>query len=299
VTELMVAISILAVIVIALYSVFNITQKALRSNESQVDIGERGRAVIEMISRELEQSVATRVAGETNMVGGIGNPPWFPTPQSDLNGSSNSFRVNTLHQLFFLTRQTNNWLAVGYKIADATNGVGTLYRYSTNQIGGKPGTNYLSGAFYASIPTKTNSLTYSNYHRIADGVVHFKLTPFDPAGRRMSYDMTNAYPKYFLKALSNSGGNRTNSTATPLTGTNVFLQQAIAGSAAETRFAFISNGLPAYVEIELGLLEPQALKQFEAISQDGPAGAGPNFLRKRINQVHLYRRRVPIPTAVQ
>ena len=107
IAELMVAISILAVLVIALYSVFNITQKALRSNEAQVDIGDRGRAVIDMIARELEQAVPTRVGGETNMFGGIGYPFWFPLPQGDLDANSGSvMRTNTLPELFFLTRQT-------------------------------------------------------------------------------------------------------------------------------------------------------------------------------------------------
>jgi len=305
VTELMVSISILAVIVIALYSVFNQTQRALRSNEAQVDITERGRAVMEMIARELEQSVATRVRGETNMFGGIGYPPWYPTVQTNLDASSGvAIRTNSLHQLFFMTRQTNNWFAIGYKVADATNGVGTLYRYSTNQIGAKPGTNLLSGAFYASIPTQTNSPAYSNYHRIADGVVHFRVAAYDPNGRRMDYGMltTNIFGKYHLAALNTQGGLRTNfSSLAPDVGTNVVLQQLIPGSFAETRFiAFLNNALPAYVDVELGVLEPETLKQYELLAQDDPTGPrAKNFLAKRINKVHLFRRRVPIPTTVQ
>ena len=59
VIELMLAVAIMGVIIFALYSVFNQTQRALRRSETDVDVSQRARAVLEMISRELEQAQPT------------------------------------------------------------------------------------------------------------------------------------------------------------------------------------------------------------------------------------------------
>src|SRR5262245_50423505 len=59
VIELMLAVAIMGVIIYALFSVFNQTQRALRRSETNVDISQRARAVLEMIGRELEQARPT------------------------------------------------------------------------------------------------------------------------------------------------------------------------------------------------------------------------------------------------
>ena len=53
--EILTAVSIMTVIIIALYAMFDHTQKALRGSVSQTDVLESGRAAMEMIKRELEQ----------------------------------------------------------------------------------------------------------------------------------------------------------------------------------------------------------------------------------------------------
>src|SRR5207247_7715196 len=55
IVELLVAISILTLIVLVLYGLFDQVQKALRSNVAQVDVHEGGRAFMELASREMEQ----------------------------------------------------------------------------------------------------------------------------------------------------------------------------------------------------------------------------------------------------
>ena len=60
VIELMLAVAILGVIIFALYSVFNETQRALRRSEMNADIGQKARAITEIITAELEQAQATR-----------------------------------------------------------------------------------------------------------------------------------------------------------------------------------------------------------------------------------------------
>ena len=62
-----------------------------------------------------------------------------------------------------------------------------------------------------------------------------------------------------------------------------------------TQLTFMSNALPAYVELELGVLEPVALKQYQALS----AKAAADFLSRQAGKVHLFRQRIPIRTVLQ
>src|SRR5215216_3447632 len=91
VAELMLAVAIMGVIIFALYSVFNQTQRALRSTEAQGNVADRARAVADIISREIEQARPTfssvPVLGtsvkETNLFGGIESAAFRPTIQSN------------------------------------------------------------------------------------------------------------------------------------------------------------------------------------------------------------------------
>src|SRR5437762_995495 len=59
VTELMLSVSIMGMIIFALYSVFNQTQRALRATQTQGDVSEKARAISDIISRELQQAHPT------------------------------------------------------------------------------------------------------------------------------------------------------------------------------------------------------------------------------------------------
>jgi hypothetical protein len=56
---------------------------------------------------------------------------------------------------------------------------------------------------------------------------------------------------------------------------------------------FRTNIMPAYVEVELGVLEPKTYDRFRARAADDPQGAI-NYLTSRVDQVHLFRQRLPI-----
>src|SRR5687768_6597256 len=79
VIELMLAVAILGVIVFALFSVFNQTQRALRRSETNTDVAQKARAIAEIIGLELEQAQPTRAffvsnnifTKEINMLGGM------------------------------------------------------------------------------------------------------------------------------------------------------------------------------------------------------------------------------------
>ena len=80
-------------------------------------------------------------------------------------------------------------------------------------------------------------------------------------------------------------------------GREFVLRQQFALTQVNTQLTFMSNALPAFVELELGVLEPVALKQYQALT-DSPAAAA-TFLKKQPSKVHLFRQRVPIRTVLQ
>jgi Asp/Glu/hydantoin racemase len=54
---------------------------------------------------------------------------------------------------------------------------------------------------------------------------------------------------------------------------------------------FLSNAVPAYVEVELGVLEPQILERYRSI---GVPAAQRAYLEQHVAQVHLFRQRVAV-----
>lgn len=243
--ELMVSISLLTLIVLGLYSMFNQTQEALRRGSSQVDVLESGRAAMEILVRELEQM---RPSGQTNGTNlyVAPNPVGFPLVQQLVD---DAYVTNQLQTCFFLTKQTD-WKAIAYIVSYAnstnaadltllTNGVGTLSRieFSTNHMT-MTGNNLFNAYWGASL---------TNYSRVSDGIVHFSLRAFDTNGfdtNGLSYVYTNTH-------------------------------------------------LPAYLEVELGVLEPQVLEQARAMPS---LVASSNFLAQQSSKVHLFRQRIPVRT---
>src|SRR5947207_83087 len=96
VTELMVAVSLMTLIVLALYAMFNQTQRAMRANEAQVDSAERGRGVLELVSREMESARVGLRADATNL--------WLRTPIMT-NLAQNDFQIG--NQASLATLRTN------------------------------------------------------------------------------------------------------------------------------------------------------------------------------------------------
>jgi hypothetical protein len=298
----MLAIAIMGVIVYALYHVFNQTQKAMRSNATQGDVSEKARAIMEMLSREIEQAQPTFestissniVINESNFMGG---PEYPPKVQKSPDRGDIQPRTNILYNVFFLNHRTNAWQGIGYRVVNVTNGVGALERFETKPIlGQRPRTNVLVSLFV------NEPLTSSNYHHIADGVIHFKVVPYDQNGYRLGFDTTNKVPNHYqilrMSAAGNANANTNYSDTRVLRQANVLLQEGFDKLPEETRYTFMSNALPAYVDLELGMLEPDTLKQYYLMVQDQNPTAT-NFLSRQISKVHLYRERIPIRTAAQ
>ena len=95
--ELMLSVSIMVVIVGALYAMFYQTQKALRSSVNQVDVLESGRVAMDLLSRELSQMAPTRLANSTNFVAFL-TPVYQPVVQR-VPVAGNLFRTNRLQEI--------------------------------------------------------------------------------------------------------------------------------------------------------------------------------------------------------
>src|SRR2546426_869411 len=104
VTELMVAVALMSIIVFALYAMFNQVQKALRANEAQVDSTERGRGVLELVSRDLEAARASVRSDVVNLKIQVGDGE--TTEQEDLSvtagaAAGNLPRTNTFESVYY------------------------------------------------------------------------------------------------------------------------------------------------------------------------------------------------------
>lgn len=338
ITELMVAVSLMSVIVFALYSMFNQTQRALRANEAQIDSNERGRSVLELVSREIEAARVGMRGDVTNLHLTIS--PWGKTVQGDLTAqqaTANSFnlipRTNAFDSVYYMTKADKGWRGRGYAILQLTNdgniervgplmgSLGTLMRYETPRTNfeyGFPTTNlfkyFVENRPKPGSPPGTWPLA-TNFNQIADGIVHFRLKPYDPLGRPLTFNTpiyTNiqidaSNPTYrdespfyrVYRALAGGADLGPGFSNANATNANVILRQTTPGDLTETTAAFRSNALPAYLELELGVLEPDTMRQYRQMLADGLTAQAEQYLAKRIAKVQIYRKRIPLRTVAQ
>jgi len=295
--EIMITVGLLSFIVLGLLAMFNQTQRAFRTSMTQSDVLEAGRATMDLIGRELTQM------GPSQAPDMFINNAWYratnffsegnaffanPLLQTLPGMATNILRTNSIQRLFFISRLNQDWLGTGYEVLpDDNNGiVGTLYRfYRTNTP--RSGLISLSGNFIAA--TRNALLNTSagqpvtNLSRIADGIVHFRVQAYAQNGFLIvtnSARATNAFAvvpngpqPYYTNAWN------TIACATPF-------------NRAQTATYFMSNAIPAYVDIELGILEPQILQRYRSIPI---AAVQRQYLADHVAQVHLFRQRVAIP----
>jgi hypothetical protein len=244
-----------------------------------------GRAASDMISRELEELSACGLKGRPNLQAVRTDRPFVQTEMDNMT----PLRTNVLQEVFFLTRFTNKWTGLGYRVV-AVDGVGTLYRFATAVNDRQLAENDLVTRFRAAGFNPQTGAVSTNLHRVSDGIVHFRLLAYDQSGRRLDVNEPLGFTNFPRLVLQPSQNPPTNSAAT------VFLRPDHPQPPNQTDFFFTSNALPAYVELEIGVLERTTFEQYLAVRGTPLA---PKFLRERANKVHLFRERIPIRTAVQ
>ena len=292
VVELLVAISVLTLIVLVLYGLFDQVQKALRGNIAQVDVLEGGRATMQLLSTEMEQMDPGSVPDSTNLFISITAPPY---QQAMLDPGTN--RLNLLDQVFFVSHLNKTWIGTGYRVlflnnngipaALAENGVGTLCRYSFTNV---------TDSDFPNVPPPPNNPNsprtnlfwqvmnrvlmngianpppgnLTNYQPVLDGVVHFHVRAFDKNGLLIT-DSVNTNIASGFQIWSNRFNND-----------------------VEYAYTFTNQALPSYLEVNLGILEPHVLERFKGFPNSTVAS---NYLARQAGAVHLFQQRIPVRTA--
>jgi len=294
--ELLVAVSVLTLIVYVLFSIFDKTQRALRSNAAQVDVMEGGRAVMDLLARELEQMAPP--LDSTNTIGfyvGMTAPGYV----LDLPGSDpGTFRENVMEEVYFLspyryTGGNRTWEATTYRVLSRANmtadgafmspttnameGVGWLGRRSLVMDLAKTNSDYMWQASRG-----TNAADMAAYTKVADGIVHFQVTPLDSQGWPMELEYLRRSETIGVSASTNAYTNTFFSPrSTPYNSVDMWCRGAAA---------------PAALRVELGILEPQAVERWRALPT---AQARLRFLTNQAARIHYFQQRIPIRNAPQ
>ena len=277
--EIMVTMSMMTVIILGLYSMFNRTSQALLDGTTQVDVLENARAVGNLASRDLEQAAAMGNLTLTNLAIGF-SPGAIPVANTLLDGS---VRTAALHQVFFMVKGgagvvqrnlssgvvTNDvpesgWRSVGYVAGPLpgsrpedlvlwTNGVGALYRYEKHY---NPLDIELvrTNTFKDFLNCMGSYACVSNEFRlVSEGVVSFAVTAYDTNGVALT---SNSNLPYY----------------------------------------FTNNEIPAYLDLEFGVLEPRTLENARLFAFTNNPSLSRSILATNTDKVHLFRHRITIRT---
>jgi type II secretory pathway pseudopilin PulG len=273
--EILVVVALLSVIIIGLMAMFSQVQKAFRIGYTQTDVLAAGRVASDMFSRELEQITPANQSGPNffalipHDVATYNTPFLQPLPGGTLD------RTNLIHDLFFVSKRNQEWVAIGYFVRmnylsnNLLNlsplGVGTLYRFETNATA-------LSGRSVSNMFKEFNLARVNEQRatKVVDGVIHFKVRAYDTNGAWMR---TNSAINFF------AGDDLTTPRSWPDVGGEVEL------------YTFSSNAVPGTVELEMGLLEDKVWQRFKALPT---AAAQYRYLTNQAGRVHLFRQRVPV-----
>ena len=272
IVELLVAISILSLIVLVLYGLFDQVQRALRGNVAQIDVHEGGRAGMELLSREMEQVQAGNVLTNVNLF-----TRFTASPSKQALPNAGEMRENALEEVFFLSLLNKQWIGTGYRVLAvnangiptdyAKTGVGTLCRYRlSNHVA-----NVRSPSLFSRVMDVTPTI-FTNYQRVIDGVIHFSARAYDRNGSLITNNFnTNILSGVFVSSNSFENG-------------------------VEYAYAFTNKALPAYLELTLGVLEPHVLERYRSYPPTATVAAS-NYLARQAGAIHLFQQRIPIRMA--
>lgn len=139
--------------------------------------------------------------------------------------------------------------------------------------------------------------------KVAERVVHFKVTAFDGAGRPYTYQA----PTNYSRADSRVGSEtyRYYSADSPQFSSNVVTRLESREMQVEPRKDYIAEDLwfrgramPAAIEIEIGIIEQETYDQYRLMAAEGP-GMGLKFFAERPNAVHVFRKRIPVVSGLR
>lgn len=277
--EVLVVAALMSVIILGLMAMFNQTQRAFRLGMSQTDVLENGRMATELVVRDIEQMAPfgyPRLSNAPNFsveLFNAYNASLIPQP---------GLRTNVLNDAFFMVRENRTWKGIGYfvrtqitnSIAAMTGPVGTLYRFEVSYPEWQLQTNHPSLFLRAYDFSRLGRRGMANLARVLEGVVHFRVRAYDTNG-------------FWINPLDFG-------TNTPIHRSLFLSGFPVQGEVAVSQF--YERAVPAFVEVEIGVLERQALERYQAIPvlPGGNDTARRNYLQQQIGRVHVFRQRIPI-----
>lgn len=261
--EIMVAVTLLTFILVGLLAMFFQVQRAFRAGTTQADILEGGRATMSLIVHDLQELTASQFPFVTNCA---------VFPSSGMNVSTQALasgfvRTNRMQDIVFLSRNGDQWTAIRYDVAFSSNGVGVLKRFTesrnrdtlpwltSNQIA-------LAMQDVRNINPEFSLLT----NAVLDGVVGLTFTPYYTNGLAYSNVVDATRVNFEGRLIDYSGG----------------------------EFQFFGEQVPAYIDVELAVLEPNILPRFRARDD---ATAARDYLGRQVGKTHLFRQRVALRAA--
>ncbi len=332
--ELMVAIGLLSVIVLALYSMFDQTQKALHKNIGQVDVMESGRLAMDLIVRDIERAQSPQLTPRTDskdvhgtninfavrnqvfrkgMEAETNSPTLFNRDEFPPGMTDALHRDYPLNDTFFLTPlSAGHWTAVGYFVAHPTDpsvpaneALGTLYRYQdpiTEVARGSDAAQRFYWFYQYDENDNKHDDTFPQYrtpHKV-----------FLAPGYRATNSTRLIDNVLFFRVLPFA------STGIPVDAslvldptqkypkffTNSFASgiiltnTQIVPSDKSLKTAFVGSAMPSAVEVELGVLSPRLWTQY---TNQSSLSLRTSFLSKHAAEVLIFRQRIPLRTALQ
>ena len=265
--EVLIAVTLMSVIVLGLLAMFSQTQRAFRTGVTQTDVMEAGRSALEMVAREVEQTTPTCMSNSVNLFAGWNNYSLVQSLTGKTPAGNDQWRTNIQQNLLFTSRENQTWSWIGYGVVSTGALPGALYRYETN----------VSAIEMAEVVARGRVDPFTNTNRqaqLVDGVVGFRVLAYDLYGQLITPFVvpTNVWDR-------------------------VLVSNSVPGELSYN-YWFLSNAVPAYVEIELGLLEAKTLERARNLPYltGQPAAAQPRvqFLEKQVGHVQVFRQRIPI-----
>jgi prepilin-type N-terminal cleavage/methylation domain-containing protein len=226
--EMMIAVGMLTIVILALYAMFDQTQKALRQALNQVDVSEGGRSALDLIVRRAERAASPQVQDSLNLVIKPANAIGYSLVFDGQEAVADRTRPLRFDEVFFTYPIAGGlWHVAGFFVAPdqaspttntTTVGLSSLYLIdealpNTNLVRALDSANLIPGGSSdpATIPplrlsgtfaVQTNLLTgrvvtpafpsgtvRADAVRLIEGVIQFRVTAFDADGR--PYDRTH------------------------------------------------------------------------------------------------------------
>jgi len=280
--EMLVSSAMLALIIVGLTAMFIQTQKAFKTGIKQTEVGDTGLTISRLIASDLAQLSDGRgfnnnppVLGESNVV----NLIWGWDGQEVQLQDGVAFRTNQLQSIYMLVHTNTGWTGIGYVVSNIDNlGVGTLYRYECPVNAHYFDNRILFHPFQAACTPNFSNQAYAaspsiRLSRIADGVVHLKIRVYDNLGNQVGVETNRNIGDFAIGPITN-GYPFTNNFVNPR----------------------VAVGLPTSVDLELGILEPDAWDHLNSLGQSNTA-AQVTYLSTAAGKIDIFHQRILVRAA--